>query len=273
MNIALDGVDFLVARAGEELASRIFATNRTFSNCADLLSFSNSLAQAVADVSNVQQVVRYENCGIHEKIATKENKEILAVREGINIFGVNADLVVSAYGLHWCDDIAATIGDIRRSMSADGLFLAALPGRGTLAELSDCLRCAELELSDGAAMRVDQFTDVQTAGSLLQNAGFALPVVDVEEVVVRYDNMFDLINDLKAMGAGLHYQNGEQRPAHRKLFKRAAEIYREKYSDRDKRIRATFTTVYLTGWVPHESQQQPAKPGSADISLADVLRS
>jgi hypothetical protein len=30
--------------------------------------------------------------------------------------------------------------------------------------------------------------------------------------------------------------------------------------------------MYLAGWAPHESQQQPLKPGSAKMKLADALK-
>jgi hypothetical protein len=50
-----------------------------------------------------------------------------------------------------------------------------------------------------------------------------------------------------------------------------AEIYRERFADTDGRLRATFEVIWLSGWAPHESQQQPLKPGSARTRLADAL--
>jgi hypothetical protein len=60
-------------------------------------------------------------------------------------------------------------------------------------------------------------------------------------------------------------------PLRRATLRRAAEIYAERYSDPDGRVRATFDIVWLSGWSPHESQQQPLKPGSAHARLADAL--
>jgi len=90
-------------------------------------------------------------------------------------------------------------------------------------------------------------------------------------VTVRYDSMFELMRDLRAMGAGNALAERSRIPATRQLFMRAAEIYRDRFSDPDGRIRATFNIVWMSGWAPHESQQKPLKPGSATVSLASVL--
>ena len=112
------------------------------------------------------------------------------------------------------------------------------------------------------------FTDVRDAGALLQRAGFALPVADVETVTVRYDSMFGLMRDLRAMGATNALVDRSRRPGSRRLFMRAAEIYAERFSDPDGRIRATFAFIWMSGWAPHASQQKPLKPGQRD-SIAD----
>ncbi len=157
-------------------------------------------------------------------------------------------------------------------MKNDGLLLMALPVNGTLAELRDCLTHAELELCGGVAARIDPFTDLQQAGRLLQATGFKLPVVDREEVIVRYDDIYGLINDLRAMGMTSGLNSANYRRPHRDLFRRANELYQDNYSDSDGRIRASFCYANMTAWTPHESQQKPLKPGSADISLAMHLK-
>ncbi|MER2632515.1 MAG: SAM-dependent methyltransferase, partial [Rhizobiaceae bacterium] len=120
--------------------------------------------------------------------------------------------------------------------------------------------------------RVAPFTDVRDAGALLQRAGFALPVADIEPVTARYDTMFHLMADLRAMGAANALVARSRRPVGRAFFARAAQIYAERFSDPDGRVRATFSLVWLSGWAPHASQQQPLKPGSAAVSLKDVLK-
>jgi hypothetical protein len=154
----------------------------------------------------------------------------------------------------------------------DGLFLGAMAGSGTLAELRECLIAAETELTGGAAPRVSPFTDVRDAGALLQRAGFALPVADVESLTVRYATMFGLMADLRAMGATNTLLDRSHVPATRRLFARAAELYADRFSDSDGRVRATFNILWLSGWAPHASQQKPLARGTGKVSLAEALK-
>ena len=181
------------------------------------------------------------------------------------------DLAVSLLSLHEANDIPGMLIQIRRALRPDGLFLGAMAGGGTLAELRESLLAAETELFGGASPRVIPFTDVRDAGALLQRAGFALPVADVETVTVRYDTMFGLMQDLRAMGATNALADRAGGPVTRRLFARAAEIYAERFSDPDGRVRATFSIVWMSGWAPDASQQKPLKPGSATVSLTDIL--
>ena len=153
----------------------------------------------------------------------------------------------------------------------DGLFLGAFLGTGTLSELRDSLLTAEIEIYGGTSPRVFPFADVRDSGALLQRAGLALPVSDVDTVTVRYASMFDLIRDLRAMGSTNSLADRSRRPATRALFSFSAEIYAERYSDPDGRIRATFSIVWLSGWAPAASQQKPLRPGSAQVSLQKIL--
>ena len=167
------------------------------------------------------------------------------------------DLVVSALALQYVNDLPGTLLQIRRALAPDGLLLAALAGGQTLHELRAVLAQAEAEIAGGASPRVAPLSDLRDMGALLQRAGFALPVADVDAVVVRYDNLFALARDLRAMGATNALVERAKRPLRRAVFFRAAEIYAQKFADRDGRIRATFEFVWLSGWAPHESQQKP----------------
>lgn len=270
ISIRLKGADFLVKLIGEDFAQRIGAANRTFTKCVDLFSISNKLSEIVGQLDNVHSVQRYERSPIAD-VLNKFDDSLLVKQIGDISLTTNNDLVVCPFGLHWVKDIQLTLNAILASMKADGLFLAAMPMQGTLKELQDSLTRAELELTHGAAMRVDRFVDMQQAGLFLQQAGFALPVVDKQDFVVRYDDMFALIRDLRAMGATSVLSESVR--AHRDLFKRANELYLKNHCDEDGRVRASFNIAYMTAWVPHESQQQPLKPGSASVSLANYLSS
>jgi len=160
---------------------------------------------------------------------------------------------------------------IRRALKPDGLFLAALAGGETLIELRQAFAAAEAEIEDGISPRVAPFADLRDLGALLQRAGFALPVTDVDRLTVRYASPLALMHELRRMGASNPLIDRQRRPLKRATVKRMIEIYGERFGDADGRIRVTFEIMWLSGWAPHASQQQPLKPGSAQRRLADAL--
>ncbi len=182
------------------------------------------------------------------------------------------DLVLSALALHFANDLPGVMAQIRRALRPDGLFLAALLGGDTLTELRQAFAAAEVELEGGLSPRVLPFADLRDLGALLQRAGFALPVADVDRVVVRYDDAFALMQDLRRMGATNVLADRRRTPLRRATLLRMAQVYAERFADSDGRIRATFDIVWLSGWAPHASQQQPLQPGSAKASLEEAVR-
>jgi SAM-dependent methyltransferase len=181
------------------------------------------------------------------------------------------DLITSGLALQHANDLPGALIQLRRALRPDGLFIGCLAGGATLTELRQSLAEAESEITGGVSPRVFPFADVRDMGSLLQRAGFALPVTDSETITVRYSNSFSLIADLRSMGATNVLTERSRRFTSRKLFLKAADVYQRRFSDPDGKIRATFEIIWLTGWAPHESQQKPLKPGSAKQRLADAL--
>jgi SAM-dependent methyltransferase len=194
------------------------------------------------------------------------DEEALPFRDG------SLDLVVSALTLQFVNDLPGALIQIRRALKPDGLFLAALIGGDSLTELRAAFAQAESEVEGGVSPRVAPFADLRDLGALLQRAGFALPVTDIDRVTVRYPSPLALMHDLRRMGATNVLTERRRKPSRRATLQRLFEIYAERFADADGRIRATFEIVWLSGWAPHESQQQPLKPGSAKMRLADALR-
>lgn len=178
------------------------------------------------------------------------------------------DLVVASLSLHWVNDLPGALVQIRRALRPDGLFLAALPGLGTLQELREALAAAETELRGGLSPRVSPFPDLRDAAGLLQRAGFALPVADAETVPVRYRTAAALLADLRAAGEANAALARDRRTPPRALLPLAAARLPE---DAAGTIPATLRLLVMTGWAPHGSQQRPARPGSATARLADAL--
>jgi SAM-dependent methyltransferase len=260
--------DFLLKVVAGEISDRLEGIDRRFDIAIALHCHTGLIAQFAARSGKAGYVRRIEQ----NAAFLNEGNGIVCELGMLPLGNETVNLVVSALSLHLVDDLPGLLRQIHSSLAPDGLFLAALPGGGTLAELRDCLLSAEAELTGGATPRVIPFADLRDCGALLQRAGFALPVADVETYTVRYDNPFSLMRDLRHMGMSNPLTERSRNPTGKAVFRRAAELYGERYSDPDGRIRASFNIIYLSGWKPDPSQQKPLRPGSAKMRLADALR-
>ncbi|TIT03533.1 methyltransferase domain-containing protein [Mesorhizobium sp.] len=255
--------DFLMRR----VADRLGAVERKFDRAAVLFCQTPAAVDVLAASGKVTDIARVEA----DAAFLADAAGLVAPLETVPFEPESLDLAVSLLSLQAMNDIPGMLVQIRRALKPDGLFLGAFAGAGTLSELRESLLAAETELYGGASPRVIPFTDVRDAGALLQRAGLALPVADVETVTVRYDSLFGVMADLRAMGETSALIDRSRRPGTRRLFARAAEIYAERFSDADGRVRASFPIVWMSGWAPDASQQKPLKPGSAKISLKTIL--
>jgi len=257
---------FLLDRAIDEAEERLGAVLRRFPLALDLGAPTPALAQRLRARAGIDTVVRLT--------ALPERADgclVVGDEEALPLGAESFDLVTSLLALHSVNDLPGSLAQIRRVLKPDGFFLACLLGGASLSELRQAFTQAEAELEGGASPRVAPFADLRDLGHLLQRAGFALPVADIDPVVVRYADPFGLMRDLRAMGFSNPLAERRRTPLRRPTLFRAVQIYAERFSDPDGRIRATFELVWLSGWAPHESQQQPLRPGSAQVRLADAL--
>jgi len=255
---------FLIDRVAADLADRLDAVLREFAVTVDLGTPTDAVRRALAAKKSVGTLIAADALPA-DGLAVVTGDEALPFRDG------SLDLVVSALALQFVNDLPGTLIQIRRALKPDGLFLAALLGGDTLTELRQAFATAEAEIESGASPHVAPFADVRELGALLQRAGFALPVTDADRLTVRYASPFALMADLRRMGGTNALTERRRMPLRRATLARMAEIYAERFADADGRIRATFEIVWLSGWAPHESQQKPLRPGSAQTRLADAL--
>jgi SAM-dependent methyltransferase len=239
------GADFLLAPVVAELAERVAASDRHYELAVAHGGQGGALANALAGSGKVGSVFRIEQT--MESPAGARGASAVADEESLPLGLGSIDLFVSSLALQWSNDLPGALIQIRRALRTDGLFLGALTGGNTLAELREALFAAETEIHGGAGPRVLPAADIRDLGALLQRAGFALPVADRDVLTIRYASAFDLFRDLKAMGATNALIERPRNFSGRRLFARAAEIYAERFSDPDGRIRATFEIVFLSG--------------------------
>ena len=181
------------------------------------------------------------------------------------------DLVISSASFHWINDLPGTLTQALKTLKPDGLLLVNFLGGKTLFELRQSLLDAEIEIKGGVSPRVSPFADIKDAGALLQRAGFALPVADIESTTVSYESPQKLLNDLKGMGEVNSVIGRSKSFTPKEILVHACNRYEEVYGDSFGRIPATFQIITLTGWAPAANQQRPAKRGSGMISLSDEL--
>jgi SAM-dependent methyltransferase len=244
----LGGDRFLVVEALEGVAERLAPVNRHFRTA---LSLDEHAAANLQRADTAWQV------------ATFDINEQLTCPGGY-------DLAVSLLELHALNDLPGALVQIRRALKPDGLFMGAVLGGATLHELRDSLAAGEAATTGGISPRVAPMADVHDLGSLLQRAGFAMPIADLERTTVRYRDFFGLVRDLRAMGE-TNALTGRLGRLRRDTLAATIAHYQEHHADPDGRLRATFDIIYLTGWAPHESQPKPLRPGSARMRLADAL--
>jgi SAM-dependent methyltransferase len=271
---ALDygAADFLHRRAAQDLAERLEAIMRSFPLAVDLSARAGAFRKALAASEAGERVGLLIEADLSAAmLAGRKGARLVLDEERSPLAPESLDLIVSTMGLHWTNDVVGALIQARRALKPDGLFMASFLGGATLTELRQALVAAESELLGGAGSRVSPFADSSDAASLLQRAGFALPVADVDRVSVTYDHPLKLLFDLRQMGETSVLADRHPRKLTRPLMERAFEIYFQRFADEDRRVPATFEIITLTGWAPHESQQQPLQPGSAKMRLAEAL--
>jgi SAM-dependent methyltransferase len=245
---------FLLDRVREDFEERLQAVTRSFADAADIWTPGELLQKPLTD-----------------RFASMTRIDV-DQSETLHLPPQSLDLAVSALAFQFVNDLPGVLAQIRRALKPDGLLLAAMIGGDTLTELRQSFAAAEAECEGGVSPRVAPFADLRDIGGLLQRAGLALPVTDVDRVVVRYDSAFALMADLRRMGATNILIERRRTPTRRATMLRMAQIYSERFADADGRIRATFDVVWLSGWAPHESQQKPLRPGSAKASLEAAVK-
>lgn len=256
---------FLVIEAAGGLAERLSAVRRRFRHGLELSSRPESAALLAPFAE------RWTRTQLSAPQPGNLPGCLIADEEALPFAPESFDLVTSVLSLHAVNDLPGALSQIRRVLKPDGLFMAALFGGETLHELRAAFAGAEMQIMGGISPRVSPFAEVRPLGTLLQRAGFALPVADIETTQVNYREFITLLTDLRALGETSVLVERDRRPLSRELVSAMLAHYAATHGTPDGKLQARFDIAYLTGWAPHESQQQPLKPGSAKTRLADAL--
>jgi SAM-dependent methyltransferase len=248
------GAEFLKRRAAEDVVERLEGIMRDFNLAVDLSARTGGFRRALAASPARQRIgLLVETDLSPAMLGGRSGPRVVLDEERLPFRAASLDLVVWSLGLHWANDVVGALIQVRRALKPDGLFIGGFLGGSTLTELRQSLVAAEAELLGGAGSRVSPFADLADAAGLLQRAGFALPVADVDRVTATYAHPLNLLADLRRMGETSVLADRHPRALTRAVLARAAELYVERFGDADGRVPATFEIVTLTGWAPHES--------------------
>jgi SAM-dependent methyltransferase len=265
--------DFLHRRAADAIGERVQDVARPLPRAIIAGSGGGVYAEALRGVGGIEAASQVEASPALAALAAR-TAPWAVVHTAPDLGGVApgaADLVVSGLTLHRANDPVGALVQARLALRPDGLLLGAMLGGQTLHELRACLAEAEIAVEGGLSPRVAPMADLRDVGALLQRAGFAMPVTDIDRVVVDYADPFALMRDLRAMGETNTLAERRRGFTRRETLLRAAALYAETFANADGRIRATFEIIHFSGWSPGPGQPVPKRPGSATARLADAL--
>lgn len=256
---------FLIDRAAQDASERLCDINRTFDTALILgaARFKDSLIGALPDSKRPADVTQ-------GNLVETANGVLITDLDGTSVDPRTFDLVISGLTLQSTNDLPGALFEARKALKPDGLFIGAMFGGETLTELRQALYAADEALFGGITARIYPFADYSQAAALLQQVGYALPVVDADRFSVSYKAFQTLIDDLRDLGETNCLTARQHRYAGKAYRQTLQSSYAEHFSN-DGKFQATFEILWLTGWAPHDSQQKPLKPGSAKMRLADAL--
>ena len=268
-----DEVDFLKTAVAERIMDRLDMIRRDLPNVLEVGCHTGTLTAQLLAHPKIKTVTAFD--------PSPKMAQITADRFGIEVTAApleeipfedrKFDAVVSAFALHWSNDLPGSLIQLAQRLNPDGVLLVALAGGETLSALRNCLASAESEASGGMSLRVLPMGDIRDMGGLIGRAGLTMPVADSDTITVTYPHIFKLMAELRAMGEGNAMTDRLKMPTSRQVFLRAAEMYHQQYGDDEGRLPVDFEIITLTGWSPDANQPKPLKPGSAEARLADAL--
>lgn len=250
---------FLWNHIAQDLGERLSAVTRPFEHALII----GPMVRWQADI--LPPHVRYTLATLREDKASADCVVVLD-EDRLPFAQGSFDLVISAGTLDSVNDLPGALIQIRRILRPDGLFLGHMFGAGTLSTLKSMLLEADAER---VTPHIHPQIDLRSAADLIVRAGFNLPVADQDNSIIRYADWRAIISDIRDAGIG-NALSGPRAFLGKDIAARLDDIF-AKRKDAHGKVTECFAHVHLSGWAPSETQPRPAKRGSAQVSLADIL--
>ena len=228
-------------RRGPEL----FLHERSFEDILDRLSLiRRKFGRALL-------IGRFETAWRNRLLAHAQSVDLIEADALLELEPGAYDLCVAASGLDTVEDLPNALLTIRFALGEDSLLIGAVPGGDTLPALRAAMRAAD-ERMGSATPHVHPRIEPAGLTSLLTSAGFSMPVVDVDRVRATYKSLWDLVRDLRAMGATNVLSARSRRPLSRSAATAAAEQFDA--AARDGRVTEMFEILHFAAWTPSTPQ-------------------
>ena len=247
--------DFFIKHASELLLDRLHDVTHRFERAVLLGGYHGVVEPILAAAKNIDGL----------EVIELDEKEVLPLEPQ------SCDVILSAWGLHWVNDLPGVLTQIRHALKPDGCFIAQLPGPKTLQELRDSFARAAAATNAPLHNHIAPFAEVRDIGNLLQRAGFTLPVIDSHTLNISYSSPLKLLHELRAMGETNMMASQTRHILPRNTFTHALALYHDSYAEDDGRIPVSVEIISLTAWAPHASQPKPAERGSGKVNLREIL--
>jgi NADH dehydrogenase [ubiquinone] 1 alpha subcomplex assembly factor 5 len=237
----VDQVADVLQDAAGRLLDRLDDTTRRFSDALDVGG------RGIVAPLLRQRGMRVVSSDLSAAMAARNGGPCVAADEEFLPFAPHSfDLIIASLSLHWVNDLPGALLQLRRTLRPGGLLLASLPALGTLGELRSALTEAEDDVTGRVSPRVSPFPELRDCASLLQRAGFTLPVADMEEIRILYANPFALLTELRAAGESNAIRERSRTVPDRALFPAALA----RLPAQEGRVAVTLRMAVMTGWAP-----------------------
>ncbi len=238
--------DFLYHEGAQRLAERLPDIKRHFPMVLDLGAHHGIMASYLRGLNGIEHVVQADLSAA--MVTQARGMRVVADEEWLPFAEGSFDLVLSVFSLQWINDLAGSLIQINRVLKAGGLFVMMVLGGESLKELRTSFEQAELTIKGGMSPHISPFIDAREAGSLLQRAGFTMPVTDSEILNIHYENPMKLLDDLRGSGETNALLNRQKGGMRRSVLYEAMEYYQTHFAHSDGRVNATCELVTMTGW-------------------------
>ena len=259
------GDDFLWHHIAQDMAERLSAVTRTFEHALMIGPIGRWQRQILPpNVPCTLAPLRDKGAGA--EVGAEGDAPVALEEDRLPFTPGSFDLVISAGTLDSVNDLPGALIQIRRILRPDGLFLGHMFGAGTLGALKAMLLEADAER---VTPHIHPQIDLRSAADLIVRAGFTLPVADQDTTAVRYGDWRSIVSDIRDAGVG-NALAGPRNYLGKDVAARLEYAFAAR-ADAQGKVTESFAHIYLSGWAPSENQPRPAKRGSGQVSLADIL--